>query len=340
MTNHSLELEIDKVARQLADVDAKLQIALDTLITTESIPHYDPAIQIQQPRQGIYQESRGKNKDFQTSAIGVPSKENNQDESENVTEDNIKDNYITREKELDAGDVLSLDYCNNISSTKNKLSVYDRPCTRRSPASNITIIKINASKQQLSIPPTIHCSSLVRIGTSREHAKGEEDNDDEKPCRNAVAQVTSTRLSGVSDSYRVITSNLASLKNQTRQPIMTKIVKRSQSVVSSNREQAEVFQLKQHCRSLEGELDGVKSEIIRILSEKDGVLRENQILKNLQTENKTLKEENRKLRKKYKQMVDDNSPKRSAYSSDEGFELEIPARSSPDGEELNKIGMH
>ena len=119
-----------QVARQLADVDAKLQIALDTLITTESIPHYDPAIQIQQPRQGIYQESRGKNKDFQTSAIGVPSKENNQDESENVTEDNIKDNYITREKELDAGDVLSLDYCNNISSTKNKLSVYDRPCTR------------------------------------------------------------------------------------------------------------------------------------------------------------------------------------------------------------------
>ena len=91
---------------------------------------------------------------------------------------------------------------------------------------------------------------------------------------------------------------------------------------------------------MEGELDGVKSEIIRILSEKDGVLRENQILKNLQTENKTLKEENRKLRKKYKQMVDDNSPKRSAYSSDEGFELEIPARSSPDGAELNKIGVH
>ena len=96
----------------------------------------------------------------------------------------------------------------------------------------------------------------------------------------------------------------------------------------------QVFQLKQHCRSLEGELDGVKSEIIRILSEKDGVLRENGILKELQLENQNLKEENRKLRERFERMLEINLPTQSPNSSQDDIELELPDRSSPDGEEL------
>ena len=98
-----------------------------------------------------------------------------------------------------------------------------------------------------------------------------------------------------------------------------------------------MFQLKQHCRSLEGELDGVKSEIMRILSEKNGVLKENRSLKDLQIENDALKEENKNLKQKFEQVFDNNSPFQSPNSSQEDIVLELPDRSSPDGEELNKI---
>ena len=69
---------------------------------------------------------------------------------------------------------------------------------------------------------------------------------------------------------------------------------------------------------------------MRIISEKDGVLKENGALKDLQIENSRLKEENRKLR----QNIANNSPTQSTNSSQDDIEFALPDRSSPDGEEL------
>ena len=98
-----------------------------------------------------------------------------------------------------------------------------------------------------------------------------------------------------------------------------------------------MFQLKQHCRSLEGELDGVKSEIVRIITEKDGFLRENGFMKNLKMERDDLKVENKKLKLDLRQLIEEKKHKRSSNPSQENFEVQSSDRSSPDGQEIETV---
>ena len=98
-----------------------------------------------------------------------------------------------------------------------------------------------------------------------------------------------------------------------------------------------MFKLKQHCRSLEGELDGVKSEIVRIITEKDGFLRENGLLKDLKMERDDLKEENKKLKHDLRQLIEEKKHLRSPNPSQDNFQLQISDRSSPDGQEIEMI---
>jgi len=350
MSNYSLEQDIDKVARQLAGVEAQLQTALDTLVTTNSsVPpilshhnrdtsdneHNGPVINTPctpQSDGAISEVSANNDGDIHLSVTAEHNGKTN--------EEYDKTNQKTQEvNDATGGNRRLNEYENkwqtNISIPKDKLSLSEWRCQRRSPASNVTIIRITASKPQLSIIPTTQCSSLVRIENTRE----DENIDTEATGKNEVIKDRKTsdfditeKVTRLGDRYNVLPINNTELV-----PIRAKIVKRSQSVVSSHGDQAEVFQLKQHCRSLEGELDGVKSEIMRILSEKNGVLKENKSLKDLQIENRHLKEENKNLKLKFEQMVGDNSPFQSPNSSQENIELELPDRSSPDGEELNKI---
>ena len=90
-----------------------------------------------------------------------------------------------------------------------------------------------------------------------------------------------------------------------------------------------MFQLKQHCRSLEGELDGVKSEIVRIITEKDGFLRENGFLKDLKMEKDDLKEENKKLKLDLTQLIEEKKHNRATNPSQD--------RSSADGQEIDTV---
>jgi len=351
MSNYSLEQDIDKVARQLAGVEAQLQTALDTLVTTKSsVPpilshhngdtsdneHNGPVINTPctpQSDGAISEVSANNDSDIH---LSVTSEHNGK-----TNEEYDKTNQKTQEVNDATGRNRRLnEYENkwqtNISTPKDKLSLYEWRCQRRSPASNVTIIRITASKPQLSIIPTTQCSSLVRIENTREDenidTEATGNNEVIKDKKNSSSVDITEKVTRLGDRY-----NVFSINNTELVPIRAKIVKRSQSVVSSHGDQAEVFQLKQHCRSLEGELDGVKSEIMRILSEKNGVLKENKSLKDLQIENKHLKEENKNLKLKFEQMVGDNSPFQSPNSSQENIELELPDRSSPDGEELNKI---
>ena len=64
----------------------------------------------------------------------------------------------------------------------------------------------------------------------------------------------------------------------------------------------QVYQLKQHCKTLEGELDDVKSEIVRILSEKEGFFKENGTLRDYKKSYEDLKEENMQLKKERKKL--------------------------------------
>jgi len=346
MSNYSLEQEIDKVARQLAGVEAQLQTALDTLVTTNnSVPpilshhngdisdneHNRPVINTPSSEQAVFAHNF---EDLHSSIIGAC--------NEKKYEEDDKTKQKTHDESAGTGggkeeNKYENKWQTNISTPKDELTEWR--CQRRTPASNVTIIRITASKPQLSIIPTTQCSSLVRIENAREDDFIDNEKDDtkdkqelieyaKKPCRISVAQT----VADVIDNYKAF-----SINNTESVPIRAKIVKRSQSVVASHGDQAEVFQLKQHCRSLEGELDGVKSEIMRILSEKNGVLKENRSLKDLQIENDALKEENKNLKQKFEQVFDNNSPFQSPNSSQEDIVLELPDRSSPDGEELNKI---
>ena len=99
----------------------------------------------------------------------------------------------------------------------------------------------------------------------------------------------------------------------------------------------QVFQLKQHCRSLEGELDGVKSEIVRIITEKDGFLRENGFLKDLKMERDDLKEENKKLKLDLRQLIEEKKHNRSPNPSQANLQLQLSNRSSPDGQEIETV---
>lgn len=347
MSNYSLEQEIDKVARQLAGVEAQLQTALDTLVTTNNseppiLSHHNGDVSDKEHNGPVIntpcsQQSDGAISQVSTNNDGDIHLSVTAEHKEKTSEEYDKTNQKTQEvDDANAGKEYENKWQTNISTPKDKSSVSEWRCQRRSPASNVTIIRITASKPQLSIIPTTQCSSLVRIENTRE----EENIDTEANGNNEVIEhrknpssvEIAEKVTRLSDKYKVL-----SINNTELVPIKAKIVKRSQSVVSSHGDQAEVFQLKQHCRSLEGELDGVKSEIMRILSEKNGVLKENKSLKDLQIENRYLKEENKNLKLKFEQMVDDNSPLQSPNSSHENIGLELPDRSSPDGEELNKI---
>ena len=88
---------------------------------------------------------------------------------------------------------------------------------------------------------------------------------------------------------------------------------------------------------MEGELDGVKSEIARILSEKHGFLRENGLLKDLSKENESLKEENMRMRVQIQELIKENGYLGSPNSSQDNILPQLLDRSSPDGQEIETI---
>ena len=80
----------------------------------------------------------------------------------------------------------------------------------------------------------------------------------------------------------------------------------------------------------------MKCEIVRILSEKEGFLRENHLLKDLIKEKESLEQENARLRITIKQLMDHShgSCSQSANTSHESIEFPLHDRSSPDGQEI------
>ena len=96
----------------------------------------------------------------------------------------------------------------------------------------------------------------------------------------------------------------------------------------------QVSQLERHCKSLESELEGVKSEIVRMIREKEGCLKENALLKQMSQEKEALAKENDRLRMIIQQMLDEgsyNMPKTILEKENSP----LPDRSSPDGQEMN-----
>jgi len=95
-----------------------------------------------------------------------------------------------------------------------------------------------------------------------------------------------------------------------------------------------VSQLERHCKSLESELEGVKTEIVRMIREKEGCLKENILLEQISQEKEALAKENDRLRMIIKHMLDEgscNEPKTILKKEDSP----LPDRSSPDGQEMH-----
>ena len=88
-----------------------------------------------------------------------------------------------------------------------------------------------------------------------------------------------------------------------------------------------VFQLEQHCKNLEDELDQVKFEIVKIVSDKNDFSKENAVLRTYQNAFATLTEQNESMKKKLEELAimdSSNEPLRMIPESE---------RSSPDGQE-------
>ena len=92
-----------------------------------------------------------------------------------------------------------------------------------------------------------------------------------------------------------------------------------------------MLQLKQQCRSLEGELESVETEIVKILREKAGTLEKNGILKEYKKSYEDLDNENKQLKRQILKMIEN---KKYDNERSESVTTELAYRSSPDGQEI------
>ena len=104
----------------------------------------------------------------------------------------------------------------------------------------------------------------------------------------------------------------------------------------------QVFQLEQHCKNLEGELESVKDEILKIISDKTSKSKENESLKHYVKAYEDLRQENESLKKELALIKISNPPKSpalstSSKSSSGSSTTENIDRSSPDGQEFDLV---
>ena len=110
----------------------------------------------------------------------------------------------------------------------------------------------------------------------------------------------------------------------------------SQKVVQHNASSSEgnkidVIQLERQCKDLEDQLDQVKHQIVKIVTDKNDVSKENAVLKNYQIAFTSLTEQNLFLKQKL-----ENNSKMLDTSLESTFKVPETDRTSPDGQEREK----
>ena len=111
--------------------------------------------------------------------------------------------------------------------------------------------------------------------------------------------------------------------------------------VASNSLDVNAFQLEQHCKDLEDELDQVKFQIVKIVSDKNDYSKENAVLKIYQNAFAALTEQNELLKRKVEEYSVMDPLTTSRGSDTDNLSNEITTtkqiskidRSSPDGQE-------
>ena len=167
----------------------------------------------------------------------------------------------------------------------------------RSPSQNVQIIKIN----QASDPNTSNIRSVSKVVLNSETKQT-----DIIECEPAV------------NCLNVTTWSVGSVQN--------KVIKNSKS---------DVFNIeKKDFESIEGKLDNVKTEIVRIISEKDCFYKENGTLKNYKQAFEILKQENLKLKTEVLLLKEENKSLKFPNTSQDIIVHDILDRSSPDGQEI------
>jgi len=112
-----------------------------------------------------------------------------------------------------------------------------------------------------------------------------------------------------------------------KQHLQSVLVKRSKSEVTPDRDKVEVIELKKHCKSLVDELDSVKSEIVKILTEKNNYLKQNDELQEYKASYEDLELENKQLKQQLLKMMEEQKSNNETKQAPEFLD----ARSSPDG---------
>ena len=76
---------------------------------------------------------------------------------------------------------------------------------------------------------------------------------------------------------------------------------------------------------------------MRIISEKEGSLRENEFYQDLNKERDVIRHKNHKLKHDIQKLIEDKKCKRLPNSSQDNLELPLSNRSSPDGQEIEMV---
>jgi len=195
---------------------------------------------------------------------------------------------------------------------------------------NVQIISIR--KLGNSTPQT-SCVSKVTVNTTEEIPRIPSDSSSDK--------VTLTQPDSRLQCWPP-SSSILPLSHFPTNSLLNNSLKRTQSALVTKHVQ--VSQLKEHCRSLEGELDGVKSEIVRIIQEKQGCLEENCVLqqykkvcKELEKEREIWKAENEDLRKENWRLMTEITVLRTEKEHEGNDEKDVTDDEDEDEEEEEVI---
>ncbi|XP_040583976.1 uncharacterized protein [Lepeophtheirus salmonis] len=295
--NITLTKEMEKVESEMSNVQNRLHVAIGTLDVCKGKQSND------EERINILTAKCSKLEDRLRESLSLPPSSISGPPSSSASSENIQ--------------IISIR--NNVQS--DSVTTSPSPSIRGSASPNVSKIFLNSADSRLEDDfSSANCSPVSK-----------------RPLRRSSDIICSSSNSSpsffrqIQNHFKNNSGNSNSSQVSSNNSSTNNTIKRSRSTTENEqRSKVQVFQLEQHCKNLEGELDHVKDEILKILSAKSSANKENESLKryalayeSLARENQTLKKEVNELKK-----ITMNGP-----SSPLPSHQTVHDRSSPDGQE-------
>jgi len=252
--------------------------------------------------------------------------------------------YLQRSNSSTQGEnTNNQNYCEVEANTKNYQHDSSRPQSK-----NVRIIEITNSKQsyhqnmakpqwcsKVFINCERPCNNVIESAKTKERVVkginkiyiGEEGKTSSNGRQYEGNEKNSSKDNSIAQINRRPEINCFSPERISAQGFQNVLVKRSKSEVTPERDKVEVIELKKHCKSLVDELDSVKSEIVKILTEKNKYMKQNDELHEYKATYEELELENKQLKKQLLKIKEEQISDKEIKEVPEFLDV----RSSPDG---------